>query len=243
MTANARSYGLSKTTIVARKAGDPTQEKRIKQIARTLATHCAEFGLEAYKLCVPRHPFEPPRPTTAEIQAQQVVSQIPLPPRHPDTQLARTDASIRTVSGGVSVGIGGFIQDQQGNYLYTFMVRIRMDQCSSQIGEYLGSLIVASAAKRLAQRMEFEGDNKQVVENTIGKAKTGDTRATRIRARIHMLLKDMDGMHTWIPREKNVVADGLSKQAHIDENRTIHPDDLEILTYALVAIFGPGAEK
>ena len=91
--------------------------------------------------------------------------------------------------------------------------------------------------------MEFEGDNKQVVENTIGKAKTGDTRANRIRARIHGLLQDMDGMHTWIPREKNEVADDLSKQAHIDMNRTIHPDDLEILTYALVAIFGPGAEK
>ena len=99
-------------------------------------------------------------------------------------------------------------------------------------------LILSSAIGRINRPSEVEGDNKQCVNNSNGESKSEDMRVIKIRSRIHRIFQDMKNKRTWIPREKNEVSDVFSKKAHRLENKTIHPDDENVLMFAMMDIFG-----
>jgi len=112
-------------------------------------------------------------------------------------------------------GLGGYVQDGDGNVIKQFMVRREMPIEDSCLGEHCGSLVLTKMVKSLGlESVCFGSDNTAVPSQNRGEWATNSYNSLKVREKTLNLRAEM-GMNTdaWFPREANTRADTLSKQA------------------------------
>jgi len=176
-------------------------------MARASATY-ARVGVEYYKLCAGTEKAILPE---FFVEKGEDIAQ-----KH--KYVAKADAAFREGgAGGILIGLGGYIalSSDPNTILYKFRVRRPIHTLSSGLAEHLSNVILVKMVVSLGLDDVCLGSDNDSVPNQHRSDWVVNNPLVRIvRAKNADIKQNLHNYHdAWFPREQNVIADKLSKEA------------------------------
>ncbi len=143
-------------------------------------------------------------------------------------------------------GAGAALLDGRGEILW---------RCAEPLGErtnneaeYLALILLLEEADRRGASVDIRGDSQLVVNQVTGRWKIKEPRLALLASDAVALLRKTGSTLTWVPRDRNALADDLSnraldgpaenRQAFAPAGRTFDPERLEKMTETLFIAHG-----
>ena len=206
--------------------------KLMKKMAATYAL----VGLAEYKKCNPK--------CKQDLTPDTLPPQLAVDTAKKYRYQAYADASLlETKEGPYIVGLGGFIQEGEGNVIAHFAIRKEVPRGTSPThAEHLASLALAKLTmhKRL-QDVALLADNNAVPNQIDGLWSTKGLMISIIREKTHLILARIGHGYLWTSRVYNGVADQLAKDA-IEGRVTQHDFGIDAEIDEILAWAGQGFE-
>ena len=213
----------------------PSDIKEYLKLMKKIAATYALVGLAEYKKCNPK--------CEQDSTPDTLPPQLAVDESKKYLYQAYADASLReTEEGPWIVGLGGFIQEGEGNVIAHFAIRKEVPRGTSPThAEHLASLALANMTlHKRVQNVALLADNNAVPNQIDGLWCTKGLMISVIREKTHHILARIGHGYLWTSRVFNGVADQLAKDA-IEGRVTRHDWDIDAEIDEILAWAGAGS--